>query len=300
MNRRSTRSERLQKIFLVSAVAIGLQVASPAAYSDADVLLEFNFENFQLGQIQGAPSFQLSPRVSGSFDMANNGVENFATLSGHMSMTRFAGDVNYPELTITACEPVYVEALEFNHFHNHNPGFPTYPDYDVDLELDDGSGFVTVGTFLAEPGYDHDSFAGPGILPAGTYRYRWIPQVSPDTNTEFFALDNIRLSGDLVDLSNDDDGDGVANDLDLCPATVIPEAVATSGLGNNRWALTGVCGTFETTAPNGNGPDRSYTTADTMGCSCEQIVAELDLGEGHLKHGCSISVMDAWVELVQP
>lgn len=299
MHRRSSGSGRLHKAFLVSAVAIGLQGVSPIAHSE--VLLEFNFENFSIGDITGVQSYQLSPDISGTFDMANNGVENFATLSGHMSMTRFAGDVNYPELTFTASEPVCVEALEFNHLHNHNPGFPSYPDYEVDLELDGGSGFETVGTFLAEPGYDQDSFEGPGILPAGTYHYRWIPQVSPDTNTEFFALDNIRLSGDFVVLSDDDDdGDGVPNDLDLCPATVIPEPVATSGLGNNRWALLGCGPEFDTTAPNGNGPGRSYTTADTMGCSCEQIAAELGLGEGHTKHGCSISVMDAWVELVSP
>ena len=115
MNRRSTNWTQLRKVFLASAVAIGLQGVSPVAYSE--VLLEFNFENFSIGDITGVQSYQLSPDVSGTFDMANNGVENFSTLSGHMSMTRFAGDVNYPELTFTATEPVCVDALEFNHFH---------------------------------------------------------------------------------------------------------------------------------------------------------------------------------------
>ena len=49
----------------------------------------------------------------------------------------------------------------------------------------------------------------------------------------------------------------------------------------------------------GNGPGRSYTTTDTAGCSCEQIITALGLGEGHTKHGCSISAMDEWVALVQ-
>jgi len=293
MHRKSKSMGRLHKALLVSAVAMGLQGVSPVAYSE--VLLEFNFENFDLGQVEGAPSFKLSSALCGSFDMANNGAENIIT---RMSVTRQAGDVNYPELTFTTRVPIDVEELEFNHFHNHNPGFPSYPDYDVDLELDDGSGFVKVGTFLADPGYDHDSFAGPGVIQPGTYHYRWIPQVSPNTGSEFFALDNIRLSGVLAD--DDDDGDGVENDLDLCPGTFIPESVPTSGLGNNRWALMGCDTEFDTAEPNGTGPDRSYSTADTMGCSCEQIIAELDLGGGHSKHGCSSSVMDAWVELVTP
>ena len=46
----------------------------------------------------------------------------------------------------------------------------------------------------------------------------------------------------------------------------------------------------------GKGPNRSYTIEDTAGCSCEQIIAELGLGDGHSKHGCSISAMDDWIE----
>jgi hypothetical protein len=33
----------------------------------------------------------------------------------------------------------------------------------------------------------------------------------------------------------------------------------------------------------------------TKGCSCEQIITALELGNGHTKHGCSISAMDTWV-----
>ena len=48
----------------------------------------------------------------------------------------------------------------------------------------------------------------------------------------------------------------------------------------------------------GNGPGRSYTIADTAGCSCEQIIEEQGRGDGHTKHGCSISAMDDWVDVV--
>jgi hypothetical protein len=99
----------------------------------------------------------------------------------------------------------------------------------------------------------------------------------------------------------DQDGDGVPDDLDVCPVTVIPEAnVPSHRLGTNRWVLSDGDGIFDTNLPVGIGPDRSYTIDDTAGCSCEQIIAEQDLGEGHLKFGCSISAMDDWVSLVNP
>ncbi|MEE8525996.1 MAG: hypothetical protein V3T72_18825 [Thermoanaerobaculia bacterium] len=64
----------------------------------------------------------------------------------------------------------------------------------------------------------------------------------------------------------------------------------------NRWALTG--GTDFEQAPPQAGSKRSFSTADTGGCSCEQIVAEAGIGRAHLRKGCSTSVMLAWVELV--
>lgn len=103
---------------------------------------------------------------------------------------------------------------------------------------------------------------------------------------------------ELLALLADDDGDGVPNDSDACPGTVIPEGVPTDGLGTNRWALVDDDLEFDTTPPSGKGPGRSYTTADTGGCSCEQIIDELGLGKGHTKFGCSIGAMDNWVDLI--
>ncbi|MDC0749669.1 hypothetical protein [Polyangium mundeleinium] len=34
---------------------------------------------------------------------------------------------------------------------------------------------------------------------------------------------------------------------------------------------------------------------DTAGCSCAQIIKELNLGAGHKKHGCSPSAMQTWI-----
>lgn len=126
----------------------------------------------------------------------------------------------------------------------------------------------------------------------------------PDTLPEAM-VDGVGCSDAQVDA----DGDGVCNDgavsngpsacvgVDACPGTVIPEGVPTVRLGVNRWALVDENFEFDTTAPEGNGPDRSYSTANTAGCSCEQIIAALDLGNGQVKFGCNISVMDGWVAL---
>lgn len=96
----------------------------------------------------------------------------------------------------------------------------------------------------------------------------------------------------------DSDGDGVLDDADLCADTVVPESVPTRGLRPNRFALVDGDGLFDTVAPNGTGPTGVFTLADTGGCSCEQIIAALDLGNGHTRFGCSLGAMRDWVELV--
>ena len=99
----------------------------------------------------------------------------------------------------------------------------------------------------------------------------------------------------------DTDGDGVFDVDDYCPGTMIPEGVPTVNLKPNHWAFVDNDATFDTMIKGrGKGPNRSYTLEDTAGCSCEQIIDAQGLGYGHMKHGCSIGVMDYWVELVTP
>jgi len=102
--------------------------------------------------------------------------------------------------------------------------------------------------------------------------------------------------------------------------------VPSKRLKRNRWALTDADFNFDTDAgrkgskgskgskgkgkkgskgsgkgsKGSKGRDRSFTTADTAGCSCEQIIEAQGLGGGHSKHGCSNGVMDKWVKLVTP
>ena len=104
-----------------------------------------------------------------------------------------------------------------------------------------------------------------------------------------------------LNLLGDLDGDGVLNGDDFCPGTVIPETVPTRRLKPNRWALVDGDFDFDTVSKGkGKGTGRSYSTTDTAGCSCGQIIEAQGLGKGHTKFGCSIGVMDNWVELVTP
>jgi hypothetical protein len=103
--------------------------------------------------------------------------------------------------------------------------------------------------------------------------------------------------GLVLFLTSDVDGDGVGDDADICPMTAIPESVPTRELGVNRWALADDDRDFDTRSPPG-GSDAAFSTEDTAGCSCSQIIAAQGLGKGHVRFGCSTGVMQDWVGLV--
>ncbi len=103
-------------------------------------------------------------------------------------------------------------------------------------------------------------------------------------------------AGDACDA--DADADGVDDaEGDLCPGTTTDPiaGVAIESLGKNRWAELDGNGLFETNGKNPTG--RVFLMSDTGGCSCAQIIEICGYGEGHVKHGCSNSVMDTWTGL---
>ena len=117
-------------------------------------------------------------------------------------------------------------------------------------------------------------------------------------NDDTTVLRSSDHDGLVLFLVKDSDGDGVTDDADYCPGTVIPEAAPTKELRTNNFALVDDDRLFDTKDPNGVGPQVSFDIFDTAGCSCEQIVVEQGLGKGHLKFGCSLGEMEEWVEWV--
>ena len=139
---------------------------------------------------------------------------------------------------------------------------------------------------------DLSTFAGQSIR---VKLSSFIPQTF--TGPGHLQIDNVVLEVEPLD----DDGDGVLNVADVCPATSIPEAVPSVRLNVNRFALVDGDGTFDTVAPygGGRGPMRTFSITDTGGCSCDQIISELGLGQGHTRFGCSISAMEDWISALR-
>ena len=167
-----------------------------------------------------------------------------------------------------------------------------------------GSGSQIEGTSLL-------AFTGGNLLPNGACSFNVTVQVPAETppGTYLNITSSLRADGNRVANGaealltvlavSDEDGDGVLDEDDVCPGTVIPEGVPTISLGNNRYALIDDDGIFDTISRDG-GSGAVFTIHDTAGCSCEQIIAAQGLGKGHEKKGCSGGAMQDWVDLVNP
>ena len=95
----------------------------------------------------------------------------------------------------------------------------------------------------------------------------------------------------LIDPVADDDADGVLDEDDWCPGTVLPD-VAPQLKPSRYWVTES--GDFVSDAPNAP----TYSMADTAGCSASQIIDELGLGGGHARFGLSRSALEQWIDAV--
>ncbi len=120
-----------------------------------------------------------------------------------------------------------------------------------------------------------------------------------DVTTTLRASDH---DGLVLYIKVDSDLDGVPDAEDLCPDTMIPEDVPTRFLLPFRYALVDGDTTFDTKKPwwfHGTLP--TFTTEDTAGCGCEQILDALGLpGNFSRKYGCGLWLMNFWVQNVNP
>lgn len=167
--------------------------------------------------------------------------------------------------------------------------------------LDNAGDFVSA---LQMGGLDDDAAVSMAVDGSGnvytTGRFGGTADFDPGAGTANLTSDGERDVFISKLGPSDSDGDGVLDADDVCDDTVIPEGVPTVWLITNQWALVDDDLNFDTVAPKGVGPVQAFTTTDTAGCSCEQIIAGLGLGSGHTRFGCSISAMEDWVALVTP
>ncbi|MCH9649260.1 MAG: hypothetical protein K0U98_13555 [Deltaproteobacteria bacterium] len=151
---------------------------------------------------------------------------------------------------------------------------------------DFGAGIETLEVEVLSPEEARVTIA---ILPDANLGFQ---DVSLTTNDEVA----VRLNGFFIqEGGQDEDDDGVPDELDLCPGTLVPEGVPTVRLGTNRWALVDNDGQFDTRTPGNRPPTEAFSLLQTGGCSCEQIIEQRGLGQGHRKFGCSTGVMRGWV-----
>ena len=172
----------------------------------------------------------------------------------------------------------------------------------IQLGLRSGPGDQLLEQALAWLGSPVDADAdGDGVLDYDDF----CPDTAPNDPVDAVGCSDVQVDADgdgVCDLDATSGGPSECIGVDVCVDTSIPESVPlTAKLNPNHWALTDDNFDFDTVAKGrGKGPGRSYTTADTAGCSCDQIIEAQGLGIGHTYHGCSIGVMDDWVELVTP
>jgi hypothetical protein len=193
-----------------------LWLSVPAPRAHADSLLFWDFENATNvgsppGTISTATGAPQTPGISGYASQTGGGPdERFDGGPGIVHLTRFFGTY-HPYIEFTVTRPMALTDVTFDHIHNHNGTgfsdgpypFPTYPYYYAQLQLDAGSGYVDVGSpLLLEGSNEYHCCASIPlnviVNPGTTYRIRWDPRdlaFGTDTNTEYFALNNLSLNG---------------------------------------------------------------------------------------------------------
>jgi hypothetical protein len=243
------------------------------------------------GGLQSLPNLCLGNPGATSYGEASQYGQGFADLDKyHDYVFSFA-----PATTVNRFS---IDMLDFGDW---NPTLSAY--HEVRLTAYDAEGLLVDDDVLSyastprvnppELGYVGDAcFALPGQY--GNYTFEvtgagitWVVFEIVAGIDPNIAFDNISFTA-----CEDLDADGVCDDCDVCPDTLLPETPPSVGLGPNHFALIDDDTIFDTRLLNGPVSASAYTLEDTHGCSCEQIVDICGVGQGHTKHGCSAGIIE--------
>ena len=197
----STFQNILSRTGLSHVLAAAALAAAPAA--QADIIASWTFQNGGVGKTSSIAAESTGAGVSNAFfSTGNTGIENWGGANGKLLVTRYFDSLNTtPSLMFTLGETYEHLTLDFTHFHNHNPGFPTAPKYNFAVQLNSGNGWQTVmADLIASAATNGQSLSlnVADILAPGSYAMRWIGygySRGSHSGTEYFALDNVTLSG---------------------------------------------------------------------------------------------------------
>ena len=179
------------------AAALAVVVVSSAQAETIDVF-RFDFENVAVGALT-APASSVAAGVSATWTTPNNGVEDFGTPWGNVGLVRFFNTTTYQRITFTTPAALNINSLSFGYEGNSNPGFNTYPSYDVDVLFDNSS----LGTFTVAHSHFDKTLSGPGWVAAGSHEIKWIVPAFTngiDSGTDFMALNVVVLTAAVPEI----------------------------------------------------------------------------------------------------
>ncbi|MFC1706737.1 hypothetical protein ACFL59_07945 [Planctomycetota bacterium] len=174
---------------------LGLLTATVASAED---LLVMDWE--QQSTVGSQTTFTLigGPGISGTLSQTGGGPADWG-----VHITAWFG-AYFPtlEVVIESGNFFTLDTIGYNQYHNHNSGYPTYPSYNAQLQVDLGTGFQDLGDPLLLSTATSATYAthdlGGLVLGEGTYQFRWVPRdlaFGTNTGTEWFAMNTFTVSG---------------------------------------------------------------------------------------------------------
>jgi hypothetical protein len=123
---------------------------------------------------------------------------NFGARLGIVFFTNIFSEKNYPYIEGRTNQQLWIDNISFLHLHNHTKNYPGYPKYQVQLQIDIGTGFRDLGNAFIANSETHDTTitikTNQALIPPGAFQIRWVPRGfarGNDSSTDYFALKNV-------------------------------------------------------------------------------------------------------------